>query len=113
MVSSASSFPFDKAWVLSLVGIPLAVLEYWWPGLKSTKHYAGKITFIDPLAPHNSFSALKLDNAPDGKIYGMQYCAMREYNDSIHPNLANFCLRLPKKPPTKEPDKPAVTAVRV
>ena len=108
----ASRFTLEKEWALSLVGIPLAVPEYWWPGHKGSKRCRGTIAFVDPLARNQSYFALKLDDAPPDEVYGMKYSAVREYVNRSHPDFTHYHLRLPKVPPNEETDKPAVHARR-
>ena len=106
---AAADFTYDKEWVNSLVGLPMAVPEYWWPRYKSTKLFYGKVTSIEPNAPEHNFFVLELHDEP-GKSYGMQYDAVLLYADENNPAYSRY--RLPPKPPIDPTHEKSVTVRR-
>ena len=74
------AFPYDSEWADSLVGLPMAVPEYWWPGYTSAKLCLGKIVSIDTTARKLNCFTLVLKDKP-GKQYGMRYNVVLFYSD--------------------------------
>jgi len=89
-------FPYDPEWADSLVGLPMAVSEHWWPGFNSPTLCLGKIISINKNANSLNCFVLQVHNEP-GQRYGMRYDAVFLYADDNHPNASRY--HLPSDPP--------------
>ena len=102
----APAFPYDLEWSESLVGLPMAVPEYWWPGYSSSKLCLGKIASIDTTARELNIFVLVLKDEP-GKRYGMRYDAVLLYSDENDETTSRF--HLPSDPPADPAQERSVT----
>ena len=65
-------FPYDREWANSLVGLPMAVPEHWWPGFNSSALCLGKIISVDTNG--NTLNCFVLQvHSKLGQLYGMRY----------------------------------------
>ena len=104
---AAPSFPYDLEWAENLVGLRMAVPEFYWPGYKTRTKCRGKIAFVDVSAPDEKFFALELDNER-GAYYGMPYDNVATYADTKHQHYARY--RLPAVLHATPSQESAVTA---
>ena len=77
---AAPPFRMDPEWAKSLVGLPMLVPEYWWPGYRSRKRCRGTIKKVNPTAANGAHFFLELFDSP-GILYGMGYPAVLLYCD--------------------------------
>ena len=89
------AFPHNLEWAESLIGLPMAVPEYWWPGYSSSKLCLGKIASINTTTCELNCSLLIFKDKP-GKRYGMRYNTVRLYTDE---NKDTTRFQLPSHPP--------------
>ena len=90
------AFPHNLEWAESLIGLPMAVPEYWWPGCSSSKLCLGKIASINTTARELNCFVLILKGEP-GKRYGIRYDAAHRYAGT---NEDTPRFQLPSHPPT-------------
>ena len=99
------AFPYGLEWAESLVGLPMAVPEYWWAGYSSSKLCLGKIASIDTTTRKLNIFVLVLKDEL-GKRYGIRYDAVRLY-DNENKDTASF--QLPPHPPADPAQERLVT----
>ena len=104
-----ASFPFDKEWATGLVGLRVALPNYWWPKEKGNHIHKGKIAFIDPLEPNGNYFAFQLDATPQHH-YGLTYAGVVKYADATDDKFARY--HLPAKPPANPELERAATGRR-
>jgi hypothetical protein len=97
---------FNKEWVISLIGIPMQVLNSWWKGYKKDdkRLNAGTIVGVNLNAPQSNYFQLECV----GKIYAMGYDAVYLYTDVNHVDYRKFTL--PPDAPTNPANKDKVIA---
>ena len=85
----------DKEWASSLVGLCMAVPNYWWPAYKGTGLNHGHICRVefDGVTDERHF-ILQLDNKDDGVNYLMHYNAIYVYADVN--DITHHSFHLPK-----------------
>ena len=105
--STPSPFDVDPEFAQSLLNLPMAVPEYWWPGFKGRKLLHGKIKAVSPRDPDLKIFQLELEDEP-GVLYGMRYDAVAMYANVEHDDFAQYLL--PVKPPIDPQHEPTVAA---
>ena len=102
-----AEYSVDPEWAMSLLGLPMAVPEYWWPGFSRLKRFFGKIAKVNPRAENSAFFLLELNEEP-GEYYAMRYDDVARYANTDDNAIAAYCL--PALPPCDPRHEPAVIA---
>ena len=86
-----SPCPIDREWADSLIGLPMAVPEYWWNGYNGSTPCLGAIVAIDYDAKKENYFLLEVDDTP-GVQYPMRYDAVLLYADEEHETYPSYHL---------------------
>jgi len=98
---SASGCRIHKEFATKLVGLRMAVPEYWWRGYNAQTLCPGEIAAVDFSQEGGRYFQLMLDDTP-GVLYPMRYDAVVLYSDTTHASHSSFVL------PATAPQDPAL-----
>ena len=76
---------------MDLVGLRMAVPEYWWPGFNARTLCPGMIAAVNFEAEGGRYFSLMLDDAP-GTYYPMRYDAALSYANISHESHSSYVL---------------------